>query len=313
MNLYIKLVTKAAIAVLLTVVFSSQIKAQEEFAPGFSISGSIDAYYRVNLNSTNDSENGGILAPATSFANQPGFALGMANIIGSFEGEKVGAVVDLVFGPRGYEAVFGSAVDAYKNVNQLYAYWNVNDRLTLTLGNFNTFLGYEVISPSANFNYSTSYMFSFGPFSHSGFKADVDLGSGFSFMGAFLNPTDATDFNPSNEYVGGFQLGYSNDVGGAWLNALISDSFYQVDLTTGWDVSDKVYLGFNSTIAKDAFTGAAVYAQIGLSDAFKLGTRVEYFQDNGLGLVGLDESIIDLTISGNYTVGSLTFIPEIRF
>ncbi|HAE72380.1 MAG TPA: porin, partial [Flavobacteriaceae bacterium] len=40
-------------------------------------------------------------------------------------------------------------------VNQLYMYWNVSDKVTLTMGNFNTFLGYEVISPAANFNYST--------------------------------------------------------------------------------------------------------------------------------------------------------------
>ena len=47
--------------------------------------------------------------------------------------------------------------------------------MTVTLGNFNTFLGYEVISPAANFNYSTSYMFSYGPFSHTGMKLDFSV------------------------------------------------------------------------------------------------------------------------------------------
>ena len=44
----------------------------------------------------------------SSFANNTGFALGMANIIASYEGEKVGVVADLVFGPRGTDATFAS-------------------------------------------------------------------------------------------------------------------------------------------------------------------------------------------------------------
>src|SRR5690606_12336780 len=104
-------------------------------------------------------------APETSFADETGFALGMANIIVSYEGEKTGVVADVVFGPRGDDATGG----AY-NINQLYAYWNVSEATTLTMGRFNTYLGYEVISPVGNFNYSTSYLFSIGPFSHVGLK-----------------------------------------------------------------------------------------------------------------------------------------------
>ena len=140
----------------------------------FSISGSIDAYYRANLNGDNSAPDGvPNAAPGSSFANLPGFALGMANLIVGYEGEKTGFVADLVFGPRGTDAIFASPINSATGniVNQLYGYWNVSDKVTLTLGNFNTFLGYEVISPVANFNYSTSYLFSYGPFSHTGLKA----------------------------------------------------------------------------------------------------------------------------------------------
>ena len=64
--------------------------AQEEETEekkSFSFSGSIDAYYRANLTAPND-ENA--IAPGSSFANLPGFSLGMANIIASYEGEKIG-------------------------------------------------------------------------------------------------------------------------------------------------------------------------------------------------------------------------------
>ena len=97
-------------------------------APTFGLGGSIDTYFRSSE-----------YAPGTSFANLPGFAMGMANLIVSYEGEKSGFVADLVFGPRGADAVFGSPQldDFYRSsniVNQLYAYYNVSDSFTLTMG-----------------------------------------------------------------------------------------------------------------------------------------------------------------------------------
>lgn len=299
---------------LLTIIFSLvaiNLFGQIKIDSSFTLSGSADMYFRYNLNGTNNIENGGTLAPGTSFANLPGFSLGMFNLVAEYEGKKAGVVADLVFGPRGTEAVFGSG-PSQNIINQLYAYWQVSDQLKLTLGNFNTFLGYEVISPTANFNYSTSYMFSYGPFSHTGLKADFDLGSGFSAMLGVFNPTDFTDFNPFDQYVGGAQLGYENDKGGAWLNFILSDGFYQVDLTTGWQATDKVYLGLNATTAQDAFSGAALYLQLAANDALAFGIRGEYFSDTGVEVVGMDESVIDITLSANCKVGNLTLIPEVR-
>ncbi len=292
-----------------------EVEADEK--PTFSLAGSVDAYYRANLNSTNIAVDLGdgtpsFVAPGTSFANQPGFALGMANLIGSYEGEKVGFVADLVFGPRGTDAVSASTTSSSSVVNQLYVYLNVSESVTFTLGNFNTFLGYEVISPTGNFNYSTSYMFSYGPFSHSGLKVDVALGNSFSVMGGIFNPTDFTDFNPIAEYVGGVQIGYEGDNGGVWLNSLFDNEFYQIDLTTGFDISDNVYLGFNGTVADKSFYGLAGYVQLATSDALKFGLRGELFGDEGLGLIGDGETVFDLTLSANYTVGNLTIIPEFR-
>lgn len=320
MNTFTKISKRFSVTALLalTVVFLAE--AQDEGT--FSFSGSVDTYFRYNLNADNspvgiDTDGDGIedatyyATPGSSFANKPGFALGMVNLIAAYEGEKVGFVGDLVFGPRGADAVFLSTGSS-SIVNQLYVYWKVSEKVVLTMGNFNTFLGYEVISPTGNFNYSTSYMFSYGPFSHTGLKADIDLGSGFSFMAAVMNPTDATDFNPVDEYVGGLQLGYTNEKGGAWLNSVISDGFFQIDLTTGWDVTETVYLGANVTSASDSFVGGALYLQNAFSEAFTLGLRGEYFGDKGGVALTKDESVIDLTLSANYKIGNLTLIPEVR-
>lgn len=341
------------------------IIVEEEETTPITLSGSVDTYYRLNLNSQNKVADGGINAPGTSFANLPGFSLGMVNLIAGYEGEDVGFVADLVFGPRGSDAVFASP---YYNadagtaniINQLYVYWRVSDVVTLTLGNFNTFLGYEVISPTGNFNYSTSYMFSYGPFSHTGLKADFALSDEFSFMLAVMNPTDFTEYNPFAAYTVGAQLGYANEVTSLYLNLLYGDQdgpldladigtvgssgggTFQIDLTAGFDLSETLYLGVNTTYNTTApgelfddneavidatgdgsgFYGVAGYLQVAPTETFALGLRGEYFgefnrpsdddsfigdaDDNG------DGSVFDLTLSSNIAVGSLTLIPEVR-
>ncbi len=303
---------------------------EEEETPKFSLSGSVDAYFRTNFNGLNKSEVivGGDqvtetpAAPATSFANDPGFAFGMANLIAAYEGEKVGFVADLVFGPRGEDAVFLSA-PSNNIVNQLYVYYQVNDALRFTFGNFNTFLGYEVISPAGNFNYSTSYMFSYGPFSHTGLKADFSFDENWTGMLAVMNPTDYTEYNPIGKYSFGGQLGYSNDNGSAYLNllygeqSLSDEALFQIDLTTGWNLTEAFYLGLNTTYQDTdgtGFYGAALYPQLSLSDSFALGLRAEYFKEaeDGGFVYGDDSSVTAFTLTGNYTVGSLMIKPELR-
>jgi hypothetical protein len=298
--------------------FSAFAQEEEEDEKKFSISGTVDAYFRANLTAPND-ENA--IAPGSSFANLPGFSLGMANVVASYEGEKSGFVADLVFGPRGTDAVFASPMySATGNiVNQLYAYWNVSDDVTLTLGNFNTFLGYEVISPAANFNYSTSYLFSYGPFSHTGLKIDFALSDDFSAMLAVMNPTDLTEFNPTGDYAIGAQLGYA----GQYLNFISSQGTFEIDFTGGFDLSDTFYLGVNAAIfdggdADTGFAGVALYPQLAASENFSIGLRGEYFVetgDNEFGAIGTgvaESSVFTATLTGSATIGDLIIKPEIR-
>ncbi len=299
--------------IIFTLLFASSIilTAQEKEEKTFTLSGSVDTYFRGNISGGNFDT-----APGSSFANQPGFALGMINLIAGYEGEKVGFVADMVYGPRGADAVFGSPAGSAQIVNQLYAYWNVSEKVTLTLGNFNTFLGYEVISPTANFNYSTSYLFAYGPFSHTGIKADIALSENTSLMLAVMNPTDATEFNPTGNYAFGAQLGFS----GQYINFLLDNGAYEIDFTGGFDLSETFFLGVNAAYfsGDDApgFYGAALYPQIATSDSFKIGLRTEYFlEDGSFGAIGTgvaDSSVFATTLTGNYSIGSLTIIPELR-
>ena len=310
---FVKIIVFLALLLVGTFAFSQD--DAEETKPKFSFSGTVDAYYRANLNSANAGEN--YSAPGSSFANLPGFALGMANVIGAYEGEKVGFVADLVFGPRGTDAIFASPMYSLTGniVNQLYVYWNVSESVKLTFGNFNTFLGYEVISPSANFNYSTSYLFSYGPFSHTGLKADFDLGNDWSAMLSVMNPTDLTEFNPSGTYAFGAQLGYS----GQYLNALVDYGAFEIDYTGGFDVSDSFFLGINAAYFDndgEGFYGAALYPQLKTSENFTIGLRGEYFSETGEDteaiVFGDETNIFAVTLTGSATIGDLIIKPELR-
>ncbi|CDF78030.1 conserved hypothetical protein (DUF1597) [Formosa agariphila KMM 3901] len=289
----------------------------------FTISGSVDAYYQTYLTAPdNEGQSFG-----TAFADQSGFALGMGNVIFSYEGAKTGAVLDLVVGPRGAAATFNTDIlDGI--VNQAYVYWNVSDKTTLTFGRFNTFLGYEVIAPAANFNYSTSYLFSSGPFSHMGLKADFAISDDFSLMLAVTNPWDVNNTSYDGEYALGAQLGYK----GQYLNLYYDSGAnsglgFEIDYTGGFDLTDAFYLGINAAyettsyvfdddgneLADDftnGFYGVALYPQYTTSDAFAVGLRGEYFGYHAE--EGDTSSVFGLTLTGSYTIESLIIKPEIR-
>lgn len=290
-------------------VFAQEEEKKEVKENKLSITGSVDAYFQTYL-SASDNE-----APSfgTAFADKSGFALGMANLIVSYEGEKVGVVLDLVTGPRGAAATFNSdIVDGI--VNQAYVYWNVSESTTLTFGRWNTFLGYEVIAPAANFNYSTSYLFSSGPFSHMGLKADFALSEDFSLMLAVTNPWDTNNTSMSGEYALGAQLGYKGQFLNLYYDSGENDGLgFEVDYTGGFDVSDSFFLGINAAYNDNdgsGFYGAALYPQLAASDDFSIGLRGEYYSIHGDG----DDlpSVFATTLTGSYTVDQLIIKPEIR-
>ena len=296
----------------ITLVNTSIVNAQDtdtsEDTPSFNFSGTVDTYFRASFSEDP-------VAPGTSFANLNGFALGMANFIVSYEGEKSGFVADVVFGPRGTDAVFGSSGNSSEMVNQLYAYYNIAEGVKITLGNFNTFLGYEVISPAANFNYSTSYMFSYGPFSHTGVKADFTLSDNISLMLGIFNQTDQTEANYDRYTAFGTQLGLY----GQYINLLAGEDYFQLDYTGGFDLSDSFVMGINATTATLAgdtgFAGVALYPQLTTSDSFAIGLRGEFFSEtDGFGALVSDGDAdnFSLTLTGSYTAGNFIFKPEFR-
>jgi len=294
----------------LLLVSSLQIIGQEKKdESNFKFSGSVDTYYTTNI-STSSIGTTGILSDVS--AN--GFGLGMANTILSYEKGKTGIVADLAFGPR------ANAANAYTGaINQLYLYYQASETIKVTLGQFNTFYGYEVISPTANFNYSVSYLFNAGPFSHTGIKIEYSASENLSIMLALTNPHGITaGSNPTNDYQLGAQVGYKNQ----YFNlAYGSDGFgfkdvLYLDYTGGIDISDSLYLGINaaysnSNDADTGYSGAALYLQQNLSKTVSIGIRPEFFKTtSGNG----DTSITAFTFTGKKILSeNLKIITELRY
>lgn len=287
------------------------VTGQEKEDKGtFTLSGTVDVYGTTNF--TKNPGTPGILIANPGNANA--FGLGFANTVFAYEKGKAGVVADIAFGPKADDANLAGAI------NQLYAYYNVSDKLTLTAGQFNTFLGYEVISPAANFNYTVSYLFNAGPFSHTGIKADYAVSEDLSFMLAVTNAHALTsaDGNFADATQFGAQIGYKgqylNFITGA-VDAASAKDWIFLDYTGGFDLSDSFYVGINAAYANSSddnagYQGVALYLQNTFSDTFALGFRPEFFTATG----ATDTNVSAFTLTANTTLTeNLKLITDLRF
>lgn len=304
---------------------------EEEEERSFQLSGYVDAYFQ-NVFSDPDSDNTGTpLRFPTSFTPETrGFGVGNVNLLAEKSLGKVGFVGQVGFGPRADEAN-----GAFSNLQQLYVTYSPSEAVTFTLGQFGTFVGYEVIDATANMNYSTSYMFSYGPFFHTGLKADFAIAEGFGAMLGIFNNTDSRFNDPGYHY--GAQL--SAEAGGlaAYLNLLYGTeakdidaeendvTSLQIDLTATYEFSELFLFGLNATNkgtafdanSGDGFAGLALYSTIGLSETFGLALRGEYFSEKVPEAIGDTDlngrSVTAFTATGNFSIGDLRIMPELRF
>ena len=300
------------------------------------ISGSGDLYYKYDL-----SKNANI---GTSFAtDQNSVSLGMIDIALKKKTGKASFVGEVSFGPRGQNQSIpqdgltfapdtnGDNGQSF-HIQNLYASYAASEKLTLTAGFMATFVGYEVISPLGNLNYSTSYLFTNGPFQNAGVKANYAISSKVGLMvGAFNDLWNVYQSDPINGLNGlnafGAQLSLSPVKGlTAYINYLDgSASGTIVDLTAAYQISEKFKLGlnvadFSGTADDTGYTGFAVYPSYAVSSNFSLALRAENFKAKKAGSpfgpsfsnVIADESVTALTLSANLKSGGLTFIPEFR-
>ena len=299
----------------------SGAKAQE--STPLVLSGSVDTYYKYDFSGEGQ-------VPTSFNEDHHSFSLGMVNLIASKEVGKASFVADLSFGPRslGSLPLTDSEESEQFNIQNLYVSYALSDVVSFDMGYMGTFVGYEVISPVDNFNYSTSYLFTNGPFQNAGLKLNVAPSESFDFMVGVFN--DVNGYSNNGKFDLGAQVHFAPSEGiDIYVNYLTSgDSaseggFDEIDLTAGFQLSDEFYLGVNAakTWAKGtdrylsqrnngSFWGVALYPQYAVSEAVTVGLRYEHFVSH------LDAdtkpAVNAVTASANVSLGQLTLIPEFR-
>lgn len=308
---------------------ANSASAQDSTGSGPKITGSVDVYYRYNFNNPTPIP-GAVITGVnnyTSFTNShKSYELGMASVRADHSFGKASATVDLGFGKRAEEFSYADGANSTLfAVKQAYLSYAVSDKLKLTMGKWATHIGYELVDAYLNRNYSMSYMFSYGPFSHTGIKADIALGGKSSLMVGVANPTDVVSTTSSRKYgLAQFSTASSNDKFKAYINyqGSYGGSFNltQFDVVLTQAVTDMFSIGYNGTIQSvkpmggksDSWWGSALYFNVDPTSTFGLTLRSEYFYNKKAVSLAPAAGIFDLTLSPNIKVGNLTIIPELR-
>ncbi|MDP4246428.1 MAG: outer membrane beta-barrel protein [Bacteroidota bacterium] len=292
-----------------------------------SITGSADFYYRYDFTKANNG--------LTSFtSSHDEFKLGMATVKLEHKTAKMDMVADLGFGPRAQEFAYNDQ-GIVQAIKQLYISYSPNAWVKFTGGTWATHIGYEVLDAYANRNYSMSYMFTNGPFSHTGVRADFTVGKSGIMIGV-SNPTDwrtppssqQSNKNMIAQYSyapsDNFHL-YLNYVGGRDVN---DNKIHQYDLVATIKASSQFSVGLNGTYNHSSYVadnyatghnwyGGAAYLNLDPTSWFGLTLREEYFSDkDGIKLhpVGgaTGANVIASTLSAMFKVDGFIFIPEFR-
>jgi hypothetical protein len=299
----------------------------EEESPKPVISGYVDVYYRYNLANAKN-VNGGVFNNYTSFTNSHNsFELGMASVRLDHSFGKVSVVADLGFGKRAEEFSYNDE-NTMLAIKQAYVSYQVTDKFKLTAGSFGTHVGYELVDPYLNRQYSMSYMFSYGPFFHTGVKADFAAGKSGFMVGVF-NPNDLKTASFAQKMLGAQYSYAASDNWKFYLNYIggkLSEetNLQQFDAVLLGTITDKFSVGYNGTVQtqkakdtlgkygeSDSWWGSALYLNLDPNPKFGLSLRTELFNDKK-NVLGFEGNIFATTLAANFKVGPLTIIPEFR-
>jgi len=301
---------------------------KEEPKP-LQISGFVDVYYRYDF-SANLANN------RTSFTNSHNSTqLGMASIRFEHSFGKVGFVADLGFGKRAQEFSYNET-GIVQAIKQLYVTYSPKDWLKFSLGTWATHIGYESVDAPVNRNYSMSYMFSWGPFTHTGLKAEATRGKN-GFMLGVVSQTDFKNapLNSKKHVIAQYSYAFSDNVK-VYLNYVGGKRFTDSARTSQYDIvvnaklSDKFGIGYNGTVSTTKFQvndkyeaqvqtwwGSAVYLNFDPTEKLGITLRSEFFGDKkqlvAMSLAPEGANIFANTLSFNCKVGPLTIVPELRF
>ncbi len=304
---------------------------REEKKSSLKVSGSFDVFYRYNL--SNPSKEAETFNNYTSFTNsQNSFTFNMASVKLEHTFGKVSGVIDLGYGKRAEDFSYNDTKSNFI-VKQAYINYTPWNNIKFTAGSWTTHIGYELVDAYLNRNYSMSYMFSYGPFFHTGLKGEMAFGKNTLMLG-IADPSDLKYADFSRKFlIAQYSVAlakndavkiYVNYQGG---NADGNTKMHQLDAVVTGTINTILSVGYNGTIqmikAKDntgkysdlkSWWGSALYLNIDPKPWLGLTLRSEYFDDKkGVSSGAFNTDFFETTFSANFKIDGLIIIPEIRF
>jgi len=308
---------KKTISLLLLLTLAMQTMAQVDssklVAPASSNSTTftyyVDGYYRGDFASKAENNK-------TSFTNSSNaLKLGMASFKVDQVTGKFGATLDLGVGKRAEEFSYNDK-DLATVFKQAFITYAPNSTIKFTAGKWATHVGFELLDAYSNRNYSMSYGFSYGPFFHTGIRADIALGGKSAMMIGVAQPTDfVSSTSPDKMIIAQFSTGTKDDKLKAFLNYQGGKDKSQFDLVLNGVVNSQIGINYDGTIANIAgvnWSSNALYVNYDPCAKIGFTWRSEFFDDTK-SAVGVGTSIFQNTFSANIHFGKLTLIPELRF
>src|SRR5215510_9845969 len=225
--------------------------------------------------------------------------------------------------------------DATKHVLQAYASYvaPIGSGLTIDFGKMYTPVGAEVIETKDNFNYSRGWLFTYGPYYHTGFRVKYAFNDKAALSGFIFNGWDNVFENNVDKNAGktvGFQLGLTPSKKFGLTQTYLAgpeaplanvpdisarDNWRHVaDTVVSVFATDKLTLLGNFVYGSDAdndgvrghWTGFAGYFKYAFNNRFAFAPRFEVFNDKGGLRTGVAQTLKDITLtqelklSGNF-------------
>ena len=270
----------------------------------------LDGYYKSDFAGFKENNK-------TSFTNAHGTTqLGMISLkVDKSFSDKFTGTLDLGYGKRADEFSYNDKglATAFK---QAYISYAPNSTIKFSAGKWATHVGFELLDAYANRNYSMSYGFSYGPFFHTGIKADIALGGKSAMMIGVAQPTDfVSSSSPDKVFIAQFSTASANDKLKGYFNFQGAKDKAQFDLVLNGVVNTQFAINYDGTIANNAgnsWSSNALYFNYDPNAKVGFTLRSEYFNDVH-SAVGVGTSIFQNTLSANVHFNKLTIIPEIRF
>ena len=253
------------------------------------LSGSVEASYVGSFSSDNN-----IYGDADGF-NANGASLSIGSPLGG-EGYAAGYNVELLLGQRASDFSGENEDFLIKNAN-IGMSLPVGNGIDLTLGLFDTIVGYEVESSASNPNVDRSYGYDLEPFTHTGLLASTSLMDNVSLTLGAANAFDSTGDLHNNDQDGSFAFLGGLEVTAPDSLGPLSGSTVYVGIADGADDDNQLLYvgasiptpieGLSLGVAYDDRESAlgdaeatAIYATYGLSETMNLALRYDTIEDD---------------------------------